>query len=51
MSESRWKELCEQIMQERDPQKLMALVGELNRTLDQRETELRHNRNHLSRQD
>jgi hypothetical protein len=43
MGDRSWKDLCEAIMQEGDPQKLMTLVDELNRALDQRESELRRN--------
>ena len=35
-----WRELCEAIMVERDPQKLMLLVEQLNQTLAQRERDL-----------
>ncbi len=41
MPDITWKKLCEAIMRETDPQKLLALVEELNRTLDQREKELK----------
>ncbi len=41
MDDQTWRTLCEQIMQERDPQKLIALVAELNRALDQRERSLK----------
>jgi len=44
MLDNRWKELCEAIMRETDPQKLLALVEELNRTLDEREKELKKER-------
>jgi hypothetical protein len=36
----RWKELCEAIMREPDPQRLMELVQELNQTLEEREKQL-----------
>ena len=41
MSAADWKELCEAIMKEMDPEKLMDLVDQLNRTLEEREKELR----------
>jgi hypothetical protein len=41
MSDVTWKSLCEAIMRETDPQKLLALVEELNHTLDQREKDLK----------
>jgi hypothetical protein len=33
----RWMELCEQASQEQDPNRLMKLVEEINRLLEQRE--------------
>jgi hypothetical protein len=42
MSENTWRELCEAIMREKNPKKLLVLVDALNRELDQREKELRH---------
>lgn len=44
MPDNTWKELCEAIMRETDPQKLLALVEELNRTLDKREKDLKKER-------
>jgi hypothetical protein len=44
MPDSTWKQLCEAIMRESDPQKLLALVEELNRTLDEREKVLKKER-------
>jgi hypothetical protein len=44
MSDSTWKELCEAIMRETDPHKLLALVEELNLTLDKRERDLKSQR-------
>lgn len=41
MAENRWRELCEAIMKEQDPQRLSDLVKELNIALDERELELR----------
>jgi hypothetical protein len=41
MEENNWRELCEQIMKENDPQKLMDLVEQLNQALEAREEELR----------
>jgi hypothetical protein len=44
MDDTRWRELCALIMNEKDPDKLWALVDELNKTLDEREKELRASR-------
>ena len=44
MPDYTWKHLCEAIMRETDTQKLLALVEELNRTLDQREKDLKSER-------
>lgn len=41
MGENNWRELCEQIMKESDPEKLMDLVEQLNQALEARENELR----------
>ena len=41
MDNRSWKELCEAIMLENDPHRLMALVDELNQALEQREKQLR----------
>ena len=41
MGENTWRELCEQIMKEGDPEKLMELVEQLNQALEAREEELR----------
>jgi hypothetical protein len=35
LTDTPWKHLCEAIMKEQDPQKLLALVDELNRELEQ----------------
>ena len=42
MSGERWRDLCEAIMKEADPGKLLRLVEELNGELARREKELRH---------
>jgi hypothetical protein len=42
MIERNWQELCEAIMKEQDPQALLTLVDELNRVLDRRERQLKH---------
>ena len=42
MSEERWKDLCQAIMDESDPGRLLRLVEALNNELVQREKELRH---------
>jgi hypothetical protein len=39
MTTDRWKDLCEAIMREPDPRKLMELVEKLNQTLEERENE------------
>jgi hypothetical protein len=39
----RWKELCALASTEQDPDKLLALVEEINRLLDEREQRLRRN--------
>jgi hypothetical protein len=39
MAESNWRDLCERIRNERDPEELMTLVEELNRTLARQERE------------
>lgn len=44
MDNQMWKDLCEAIMQESDPHRLMALVDELNQALEDREKELRNSR-------
>lgn len=41
MNDSKWRELCRQIMTEQDPDRLWQLVEELNKTLEQRDGELR----------
>jgi hypothetical protein len=37
----RWQELCAQAAVERDPKKLLELVGEINRLLEKKERRLR----------
>ncbi len=39
----RWMQLCEQAATEQDPEKLMALIAEINRLLEAKERRLRHN--------
>jgi hypothetical protein len=39
-----WKELSQAAAQEKDPQKLMELVEQLNRVLEEREAELKQRR-------
>ena len=41
MNELSWRQLCERIMAEKDPEKLWKLVDELNKTLEVRERQLR----------
>ena len=43
MDNRTWRELCEAIMKERDPQRLMTLVDDLNQALEIREKQLRQN--------
>jgi hypothetical protein len=45
MSDSPWKQLCAAIMKEQDPQRLLALVDQLNRELEQQTYLLREDRN------
>jgi hypothetical protein len=42
MGENNWRDLCERIMKESDPAKLMELVEQLNQALEAREEELRN---------
>ena len=42
MTDTPWKGLCEAIMKEQDPQKLLALVDELNQALEQQTNALRY---------
>lgn len=44
MDDQTWKTLCEAIMLENDPQRLMSLVEKLNQALEDREQELRTSR-------
>ena len=44
MTTDRWKDLCEAIMREPDPRKLMELVEKLNQILEERENELKAKR-------
>ena len=39
-----WRTLCEQVTNEKDPDKFMELVLELNRMLDEKEARLRQQR-------
>jgi hypothetical protein len=41
MDDRKWMSLCETIMKEKNPDKLLALVDELNKTLEEREHSLR----------
>lgn len=43
-----WQELCEAIMREHDPGKLMELVQKLNQTLELREAELKRQQHSLA---
>jgi hypothetical protein len=40
-NDHRWRELCQLIMTEKDPQKLLTLVRELNQEFERREKQLR----------
>ena len=40
-SKERWTELCEQASKEQDPAKLMSLVEEINRLLEQRDRKIK----------
>jgi len=42
MRQTNWRELCEAIIEEKDPDRLISLVRQLNQALEERETELRH---------
>jgi len=41
MADSNWRDLCERIRHETNPEEMMTLVEELNRTLAQEERERR----------
>jgi len=41
MDDTNWRELCQRIMAEKDPEKLWELVDQLNKTLEKREQQLR----------
>lgn len=45
MNDTTWRELCEAIMKEQDPNKLLNLVDDLNRELERREKESKHRMN------
>ena len=51
MKETTWQELCEAIMREQEPQKLLMLVNQLNHALDCREHELQQSRTGHSSQE
>ena len=40
-SKERWMELCEQASKEQDPAKLLSLVEEINRLLEQRDLKIK----------
>jgi hypothetical protein len=40
----RWRELCSQVAEEQDPDRLMYLVGEINRLLEEKEQRLQKQR-------
>jgi len=39
-TERRWRELCEQAVEEQDPEKIMKLIGEVNQLLENNEERL-----------
>jgi len=39
-TERRWRELCEQTVEEQDPEKIMKLIGEVNQLLENNEERL-----------
>jgi hypothetical protein len=46
----RWLELCQLAAKEQDPAKLLALVSEINRLLEQREARLHPKRESVARE-
>jgi hypothetical protein len=44
MQDESWRQLCEAIMKEKDPHRLMQMAAELNIKLEEREIELRRTR-------
>jgi hypothetical protein len=42
MQDTKWRQLCEAIMREQDPDQLLSLVEQLNQELELRENELKH---------
>jgi hypothetical protein len=49
MKDESWRQLCEAIIKEKDPHRLMEMVAELNIKLEEREIELRRsNGNHTN---
>ncbi len=46
-SEERWRELCAKAAVEQDPQKLMELVKEISRLLDEKQSRNRVEREHF----
>ena len=42
MQETKWRQLCEAIMLEQDPNRLLSLVEQLNQELELREKELKY---------
>ena len=47
MQDTKWRKLCQAIMQEQDPNQLLNLVEQLNEELELREKELKY-RSHES---
>ena len=43
-SKERWLELCERASKEQDPKKMLALMSEINRLLEQKEARLHQSR-------
>jgi hypothetical protein len=50
-SEERWRQLCAQAAVEQDPQKLMELVKEISRLLDEKQSHNRVERENPGRKD
>ncbi len=44
-TKERWQELCEQATTEQDPDKLLVLIAEINRLLEEKDQRLRPGRN------
>jgi hypothetical protein len=49
-NEERWRELCAQAAVEQNPQKLMELIREISRLLDEKQSQSRPERKETSRE-